>query len=182
MTIQSVRIKRHLPTNWRAVAEGSHLPDALSNASMHDEALDLAEHLQSLLDTDNLRIRMPWFLLRAKCAEDVRPRLADNLLEFPQNPRALTAAEVELAMGNQAQAEFHYPEALKWVGTELPFRDRILGGLKELLQNTNQSDAVRTLLQQEDEFLASVFPRRRDPTPGPPPNAESGAQRSLSLR
>jgi len=142
------------------------LPDELSSASMPDEALDLAEHVQACLGTDNLRVRMPWFLLRANREEDARAMLAVNLLEFPQNPRVeLAAAELELAIGNPEQAESHYREALEWVGTERRLRSHIVTGLKEQLQNTGQIEAVQTLMQQEEDFMASVFPHRRAQSP-----------------
>ncbi len=151
------------------------LPVELSSASMHDEALDLAEHVQGCLGTvlrpflgvtDTLRIRMPWFLLRANREEDARATLAVNLLEFPQNPRVeLAAAELELTVGNPGQAESHYREALEWVGTERRLRSRIVAGLKELLQNAGQTEAVQTLLQQEEDFMVSVFSRQRAQSP-----------------
>ena len=142
------------------------LPNELSNASMHDEALNLAEHVQGCLGSDTLRIRMPWLLLCANREEDARATLAVNLQEFPQNPRVeLAAAELELAIGNPQQAESHYREALEWVGTERLLRSRIVAGLKEQLQNAGQSEAVQTLMQQEEDFMVSVFPHQRVPTP-----------------
>lgn len=142
------------------------LREDLSDASMHEQALDLARRSQAVDASEEVQIELPQLLQRTNHAQEARVALAQNLIEFPEDARVhWGAAEIELAAGNFAQAEFHYREALKWVGTQRRLREPIREGLKELLRITNQTAELQTLAQQEEAYIRRVYPGVHAHTP-----------------
>ncbi|HEY5957001.1 MAG TPA: SEC-C metal-binding domain-containing protein, partial [Polyangiaceae bacterium] len=153
------------------------LPGELSDVSMHEEALDLARRVQTALGDENIQIQLPGLLLHCHREQEARAVLAENLVEFPQDPLVqLEAAELELALGNAKQAESHFREALKWVGTELELRECILDGLVDLLVKTNQEAALLALHQKEEAYIMAYFPPPRAEAASPP-NAQATVRR-----
>lgn len=159
--VRTIHVGIERTTSWSIWDWLCDLPSELSGASLHEEALDLARRVHTVVGAVELRIRLPGFLQRAKREQEARVMLEENLREFPEDARVhLEAAELELGAGDLARAEFHYREARKWVGSQMQLRETILRGLKELLQKTDQTKAIQTLLQQEEDVMRAAFPHR----------------------
>lgn len=153
-------------TSWSIWTWLCGLADELSLAALHEQALDLASRVYAAIGDDAIRIRLPGFLQRAGRESEARAMLGENLEEFPEDAYALAeAAEFELAAGDVFRAERHYREALKWAGTRLKLRERILVGLTELLRTTQRPGALQTLQQEEEDFMFTAFPEYRAQKP-----------------
>lgn len=148
------------------------LPAALSDADLHDPAIELANLLHAAEPDAGMNDSLPALLLRAGRIEAADDALRESLAGDPDNPELLQLkAELEQARGNAEAAIEHYQAALEWTGSELRQRAEIVESLSALLAADGKHSEVALLRRRELELTNSLEPRRAlAPNGTTPPN------------
>lgn len=147
-------------TNENVVGWLFELPEALSNAGLHDAAIDLANVLHAAEPEVGMNHLLVALLLEAGLVEAADAALIEPLAGDPDNPELLhLKAEVEQAKGNIEAAIEHYRAALEWSGSNSTQRYEILEPLCELLEANGNRAAAAQLRQREVELTNSLTKR-----------------------
>ncbi len=136
-----------------------HLPDDLSQAELHEPALDLAQALLASEPQLGLRRSMPRLLMRAGHPDQALAALDECLIQEPDDTELLLdAGDLQATLGNTDQAIVSYRAALNWAGSDLELREEILETLLPLLEKTGQRDEASRLVRSEQQLVERVAP------------------------